>query len=60
MSKGGYILRSRDVAHVLDRSPDEIIELAQKGKLKAVKEGRFWKYRPSDVIRYKRSLEKKA
>ena len=60
MSKDGYTLRSRDVAHVLDRSPDEIIELAQKGQLKAVKEGRFWKYRPSDVIRYKRNLERKA
>jgi len=60
MSRNGYILRSRDVAHLLDRGPDEVIELAQKGKLKAIKEGRFWRYRPSDVVRYKRSLEKKA
>jgi len=60
MSRNGYILRSRDVAHILDCIPDEVTELAQKGKLKALKEGRFWKYRPSDVLCYKRNLERKA
>ncbi len=60
MSKNGYVLRSRDVAHVLDCSPDEVIELAQSKKLKATKEGRFWKYRPADVVAYRKSLEKRA
>lgn len=60
MNKNGYVLRSRDVAHLLDCSPDEVIELAQRKKLKAVKEGRFWRYRATDVMLYKKSLEKRA
>jgi hypothetical protein len=60
MSKNGYVLRSRDVAHILDCSPDEVIELAQNRKLKATKEGRFWKYRPEDVVAYKKRVEERA
>lgn len=60
MNKNGYVLRSRDVAHLLDCSPDEVIELAQRKKLKAVKEGRFWRYRATDVMLYKKSLENRA
>ena len=52
-----YLLRSRDVAHILDCSPDEVIELAQRRKLKAIKKGRLWKYRAKDVLAYKKSLE---
>ena len=48
------------MAHLLDCSPDEVIELAQRGKLKAIKAGRFWKYRAEDVMRYKKGLEKQA
>lgn len=60
MSKNGYVLRSRDVAHILDCSPDEVIELAQSRKLKATKEGRFWKYRPEDVVAYKKRVEQRT
>ncbi len=60
MLKKGYVLRSRDVAHILDCSPDEVIELAQSKKLKATKEGRFWKYRPADVLAYKKRRERLA
>ena len=60
MSKDGYVLRSRDVAHLLDCSPDEVIELAQRGKLKAIKEGRFWRYRPEDVMHYKKGHKEQA
>ena len=60
MPKNGYVLRSRDVAHILDCSPDEVIELAQRNRLKAIKEGRFWKYRTEDVLVYKERLEKRA
>ncbi len=56
-SKDEYVLRSRDVAHILDCSPDEVIELAQSKKLKATKKGRLWKYRTRDVLAYKKSLE---
>jgi excisionase family DNA binding protein len=59
-SKTEYILRSRDVAHILDCSPDEVIELAQSKKLKATKEGRLWKYRAADVLAYKKNKNKRA
>ena len=55
-----YILRSRDVAHILDCSPDEVIELAQSRKLKAIKKGRLWRYRAKDVLAYRKSLEKRG
>jgi len=54
------LLRSKDVAHILDCSPDDVIELARRGKLKATKEGRFWRYRPRDVEAYKRRNEKQS
>ena len=47
-------LKSKDVAWILDCSPDDVIELARRGKLKAFKEGRFWKYREPAVMAYKR------
>ena len=53
------ILRSKDVAYILDCSPDDVIELAKSGDIKAVKEGRFWKFRQSDVMEYKKRMEQK-
>jgi len=53
------VLKSREVAHILDCSPDDVIVLAQKGKLKATKQGRFWKYAKNDVMAYKRSINKR-
>lgn len=47
-------LRSKDVAHVLDMSPDDVIVLARKGKIRARKEGRFWRFQPKDVRHYVR------
>ena len=39
-------------------SPDDVIELARKGKLKATKTGRFWRFRLEDVTAYKRRQER--
>jgi len=50
-------LRTKDVAHVLDCSPDDVIEMCRKGKLQAFKVGRFWRITPSAVKRYVRQLE---
>ena len=47
------LLGSKDVAWILDCSPDDVIELAGRGELKATKEGRYWRYREADVIAYK-------
>ena len=59
MANHKNLLRSKDVAHILDVSPDDVIELAKKGKLKATKEGRFWRFRPAHVMAYKRRQELK-
>lgn len=58
MPINGYLLRSKDVAHILDLSPDEVAELAQRKKLKAKKVGRIWRYSLADVRAYKKKQER--
>ena len=53
-----YSLRSRDVAHLLDISPDEVSELALRKELKAEKVGRLWRYKLEDVMAYRRKRER--
>jgi excisionase family DNA binding protein len=50
------LLKSKDVAHILDCSPDDVIDLARKGKLRAIKQGRFWRFRESDIVSYKKRV----
>jgi hypothetical protein len=52
------LLRSKDVAHILDLPPDDVIYLARKGKLRGVKEGKYWKFRLRDVKYYQKKLQK--
>ena len=54
MASNGYFLRSRDVAHILDLTPDQVSELAHKGDLKAMKQGRLWRFRFNEVMAFKR------
>jgi Helix-turn-helix domain len=65
--RGGYfmpavkketMLRSKDVAHILDLPPDDVIYLARKGKLRGVKEGKYWKFRLRDVKFYQKKLQR--
>ena len=58
MGTNGYFLRSKDVAHILDCSPDYAVELAQRRKLKAIKVGRFWSFSLTDVKAYKSKQER--
>ena len=51
------LLRSRDAAHILNCSPDDVIQLARRGKLKGTKAGRYWSFRPQDVMGYKKKQE---
>ena len=53
-------LRSRDAAHLLDCSPDDVMHWARAGKLNATKDGRFWRFNKTDVLRYKKILDKEA
>ncbi len=52
--KNSKYYRSKDVAHILDCSPDDVIVLAKKGKLRAIKQGRFWRFRQEDVMTYQK------
>ena len=52
------LLRSKDVAHILDLPPDDVIYLARKGKLRGVKEGKYWKFRLRDVKYYQKRQQK--
>jgi excisionase family DNA binding protein len=47
------LLRPRDVAHILDCSPDDLYPIINSGELKASKVGRLWKFRLEDVLSYK-------
>jgi len=59
-TKKESLLRSKDVAHILDCSPDDVIELARRGKLRASKQGRFWRFKHNDVLVYKKKFESMA
>jgi excisionase family DNA binding protein len=54
MSEKEEFLEPETVAGILDRTPEEVIQLARSGELKATKMGRLWKFRPADVMAYKR------
>jgi len=54
MPENRYRLKSKHVAHLLDCSPDDVIELARSGKLKGAKEGRYWFFRFRDVEAYQK------
>ena len=57
MTDSGGLLRTKDVAYILDCSPDDVIELARSKKLKGTKVGRFWRFRQRAVMAYKRKQE---
>jgi excisionase family DNA binding protein len=46
------ILKTRDLALLLDMSPDAVNDLARKGLLKGYKSGNQWRFRRKDVERY--------
>ena len=50
-------LNSRDVARLLDVSPDQVNELARKQILPAFKAGRQWRFRKQDVTSFKRQFQ---
>ena len=52
--KDEMLLNSKEVAEILDMSPDTVNEMARKSMLPAFKRGRQWRFRKMDVISYKR------
>ena len=50
------LLNSKQVAEMLDLSPDTVNELARKSVLPAFKTGRQWRFRKRDITSFKRQL----
>jgi len=46
------ILKTRDLAILLDLSPDAVNDMARRGDLKGFKSGNQWRFRRRDVERY--------
>lgn len=51
------ILRTRDLAILLDMSPDAVNDLARRGIVKGYKSGNQWRFRRKDIEKY---LEREA
>ena len=56
MEKDDAILTSKDVARILDMSPDTVNEFARKSILPAFKKGRQWRFRQRDVAAFAREM----
>ncbi len=52
--EGKALLTSREVAEILDLSPDTVSELARKHLLPAIKKGRRWRFHRRDINSFKR------
>jgi excisionase family DNA binding protein len=50
------LLNSKEVAEILDCSPDTVNELARKSVLPGFKKGRQWRFRKRDITSFKRQL----
>ncbi len=56
LDKEDMLLNSKEVAEILDLSPDTVNELARKSVLPAFKRGRQWRFRRRDISSFKREL----
>jgi hypothetical protein len=54
MKKEENTLKSKDVAHILDCSPDDVLYLARTEKLRATKSGKYWMFSFRDVQNYRK------
>ncbi len=54
------ILNSREVALMLDMSPDTVNEYARKSIIPAFKQGRQWRFRRGDIETFKRDVQEEA
>jgi hypothetical protein len=56
MERDDAILNSKDVALILDMSPDTVNEFARKSIIPGFKKGRQWRFRRRDITSFKRQL----
>lgn len=55
-----HILKTRDLAIMLDLSPDTVNDMARKGLLKGYKSGNQWRFRRKDVEKLVIEQERKV
>jgi excisionase family DNA binding protein len=46
------ILKTRDIAVILDLSPDTVNDMARKGLIKGYKSGNQWRFRKKDIEKF--------
>ena len=46
------IMKTRDIAILLDLSPDTVNDMARRGVLKGYKSGNQWRFRRKDIERF--------
>jgi hypothetical protein len=56
MDRDDSVLNSKDVALMLDMSPDTVNEYARKSILPAFKKGRQWRFRRRDIAAFERQI----
>ena len=56
MERDDAMLNSKEVARILDLSPDTVNEFARKSILPGFKKGRQWRFRKRDIASFKRQL----
>ncbi len=56
--KEEVLLNSRQVAALLELSPDTVNELARKNILPGIKRGRQWRFRRQDITLFKKQQQK--
>jgi len=56
--KEEVLLNSRQVAALLELSPDTVNELARKNVFPGVKRGRQWRFRRQDITLFKKQQQK--
>jgi len=57
MERDDAILNSKEVALILDMSPDTVNEYARKSMLTGFKKGRQWRFRRRDIMSFKRQIQ---
>jgi excisionase family DNA binding protein len=58
--KDDVLLTSRQVAEILDLSPDSVNELARRQALPGVKRGRQWRFHRHDITVFKRQMQEQV
>jgi excisionase family DNA binding protein len=60
INKDKELLTSKDVAETLGCTPDEVNVLARTGGIRAIKQGRCWRFWSKDIMAFKKQMGKEG